>query len=433
MKLKNVFKYKSMFITKNKINVKDILNFARLISFFTVLKFLVFVSPLILNEIIPLNLFGEFEYTFNLGQTIVGMFSMGLVSSYAYFILTKDQKQKAPIIHMHFLVISLAVLLIALTNLTLLSNNLFGSILIAISIANQQIVSGYLKIKDHNFYAIAIDTGIYIILFTIVVLSYFKIVDFSLRIWFTLLLIYITLYAVLFHLKRIIGIKLNERKDFYEVYKFGVFVFLSGPLLLLINAGSRIYIEHFFDLETVGVYSYYFRISSVVLIFSRVIHILLFKKVFQFAHEELDKTFSQLITIIFLVNLICFLLVYFLSDKLSFLLLDDKYLLLICFFQINFWISNSFLEPVIQRKNIVLYFIVVMLILITIMFCSFVLLESYNMLSLKKLIWINTLVIYLLFLGQQYILGKTGQLYTKSLSVHIIQGLIFIPTIFYLD
>ena len=117
-----------MNINKHKISLKNVKFFLSLISFFSVLKFLVFVSPLLLNEIVSLNLYGEFEYSFNLGQTIVGVFSMGLVSSYAYFTLTKDQKQKTPIIHMHFLVISLAVLLIALTNLSLLSNILFGSI-----------------------------------------------------------------------------------------------------------------------------------------------------------------------------------------------------------------------------------------------------------------------------------------------------------------
>lgn len=422
-----------MIIIKNLLNNRKISYFIYLISFFSFLKLLVFVSPIVLKEIISLKVYGEFEYTFNFGQTIVGVFSMGLVSSYAYFTLAKKQQNKRPIIHMHFLIISIVVSLIAISDLNLLSKPLFGSILIAIALANQQIASGHLKIKNHNFYSIIIDTGVYIILFVLVVLSYTKIIDFSLKIWFSILLVYILIFAVAFHLKNAVSVRLTKRKDFLEVYKYGILVFFSGPLLLLINTGTRIYIEYFFDLEIVGIYSYYFRISSIVLIFSRVIHVLLFKRFFQATHEVLDKQFALLTSVIFVVNILCFLFVNTLSDFSSNLDLDDKFLLIICFFQINFWISNSFLEPIIQRKNIVTNFIIVMIILVVIMLCLFVVLNYLNLLTLKSLIWINTLVIYLLFFGQQYILSKEGQLYKKSLFVHIIQGLFFIPTFFYLD
>ena len=86
-----------------------------LILVFGLLKLLVYFAPLLLSVVLESEIkFGEFEYSFNLSQTLTGAFSMGLASAYAYFILKKNRLDLKPIFHLHFILLTALLCLIAL-------------------------------------------------------------------------------------------------------------------------------------------------------------------------------------------------------------------------------------------------------------------------------------------------------------------------------
>ena len=77
-----------------------------------------------------------------------------------------------------------------------------------------------------------------------------------------------------------------------------------------------------------------------------------------------------------------------------------------------------------------LQFIFILLLSGLILICGLTLMNIYNFISHELIVWFNTLIIYFLFFGQQYILIKKDVYYRQSLIVHLVQGSLFIPTIF---
>jgi hypothetical protein len=406
-----------------------------LILVFGLLKLLVYFAPLLLSVVLESEIkFGEFEYSFNLSQTLTGAFSMGLASAYAYFILKKNRLDLKPIFHLHFIVLTALICLIALVFPSLLDNLYFGSIIIAVALADQLLISGILKLSGQNNKSVIIDTGVYIILFVFVLLTYFKIIDFSFRLWFLSILISLVLTCLFYHLKNIKGFKVIISKQFFELYKYAGLILISGPLVVLLSVSTRLYIEWLIDFKSVGLYSLYFRLASFVLIIYRIASILLYRKIFIDEHLKLDKYYSIIISSLFIINILIFYsLPYVLSNFMSNFKYDfteNKTLILCSLFQVTFWINTAVFEAVLQRENLVKHFIFTLLLFGLILAGGLTLINIFNFISLELIVWYNTLIIYLLFFGQQYILMKKGVYYKKSLTVHLIQGAIFIPTIF---
>ena len=105
---------------KNKIfsfisNKKKMFNILSLIIIFGGLKFLVYFAPLSLSSLLNSDVvFGKFEYSFNLGQSLTGIFALGLASAYAYFVLKNKRFELKPLFHLHFIVLVFLLILFVL-------------------------------------------------------------------------------------------------------------------------------------------------------------------------------------------------------------------------------------------------------------------------------------------------------------------------------
>ena len=422
----------NIYISANKERIYQILS---LILIFGFLKLLVYFGPLLLSIVLKSEInFGKFEYSLNLSQTLTGAFSMGLASAYAYFILKKNRLDLKPIFHLHFVVLTALLCLSVLILPSLLDNLYFGAIIIAVALADQILISGILKLSGQNNKSVIIDTGVYIILFVFVLLIYFKIIDFSFKLWFLLVLLSLVLTSLFYHLKNIKGFKLLISNQFFELYKYAGLILISGPLVVLLTVSTRLYIEWLIDFESVGVYSLYFRLSSFVLIIYRIATILLYRKIFIDEHVKLDKYYSRIISSLFILNILLFSSLPYISNnflsRLGYDFTESKTLILYCLFQVTFWINTAVFEAVLQRENLVKQFIFILLLSGLILICGLALMNIYNFISLELIVWFNTFIIYFLFFGQQYILIKKEVYYRQSLIVHLVQGSLFIPTIF---
>ena len=283
-----------------------------LLFVFGLLKSLVYFAPFALNkQLHSISTFGEFEYSLNVGQTLMSVFSMGFASAYAYFTLKRNEAKYIPIFHGHFLLITCSLLLVSIFNPKILTNLFFGSVIIAVALAEQLFLSSILKVKNKNNASVIVDTGVYIILTLVLVLNYFKIIPFSFELWFSSILLSLVVTSFIYHLPNINGIKHLTRKEFTEVYKYGLLIIISGPIVYMLTNNTRLFIDFFGTKEEIGIYSLLFRISSFSLIFYRIIGILLYKKFFIDNVQSLDIKYTLILGSVFGINLILFLLTTF--------------------------------------------------------------------------------------------------------------------------
>jgi O-antigen/teichoic acid export membrane protein len=418
-------------------NLRAIKRIIVLFFVFGLFKSIAYFAPLGMSKTIDSSeTFGEFEYALNLGLMFTGVFSAGLLGAYGYFILKNNHSQLKPIFHFHFITLTALLLVISIINLDILSNNYFGAVIIGIAFADQILIAGILKGEGRNNLAIIIDTGLYIIMAVLVLLMLKNIIEFTHEIWYLSLLLYLFSTSLFYHLPRS---KKIFQLDFYSilsVYKFGGLVLLTGPLLVLLASSTRLFINYFSDLENVGIYSIYFRVAAFVLIIYRVVGILLFRSFFVSKHEILDKRYSLLIFALLLFNCLSFfLLPQFLSlinSPFSQAISDNWQLYLLCLFQVSFWINISLFESAFQRENKLKKFILLLIIAVFVLVGTLFLLNKLNLLNLKSIVIINTLIIFLVFYGQQFILKKINITYPKTVRIHSLAGVIYVVAIFFI-
>ena len=268
----------------------------------------------------------------------------------------------------------------------------------------------------------------------IITTAYFQLLPFSMEIWVGSILTALVLTSIFYHSKKINGINNQSRNNFLDLYRYGGLIVLAGPLLVLITSSTRIYIEYFSTLENVGFYSFYFRLSSLILIFSRVLVILMFRRMFTSTHNELDNYFSLILVFLFTVNVFIFFLLPIILQG-NYVQFDQTYkefaaLFLICFFQVTFWINTSLFEPILQRENKMKQFIILLAGCFLLLLGTLFTLKQFNLISLLNIVWVNAFIIFLLFCGQQWILWQNKIVYKKTLMIHGGIGVLFLFTLF---
>lgn len=404
---------------------------------FTIFKSLAFIAPLGVNQIFgSLEKFGIFEYSLNVGQTLMGLFSMGFAGTYAYYVIKQNRYELKPVFHAHFVLLSTVLSCLALISPQLLSNLYFGAIVLGLAFADQVFLSAVLKLKEYNKTSIIVDTGVYIVMGTLVLLDLCHVLKFSQPIWIGSVLMTTVLTSAIIHVREARSITSMSKGNFFEVYRYGILIVITGPLIVLLTASTRLYIEYFYSPEDVGMYSFYFRLTSVSLIISRVSIILLYRKMFMGDHEDLDKNYSMLLIVLLVGNVILFLMApYLLSVFLPLFretYADYSTLFLLCFFQIIFWVNTSLFEPILQRENKMLKFILVLIVCNLLMIGLVIFLKNTIGLSLNIIVWVNSLVVFFLFLGQQLVLWKNKIVYRRTILVHLVTGILFVCTLFFI-
>lgn len=392
------------------------------------IKIISFLSPLFLKNLINSNiLYGQFEYSLSLGQILASLICMGFSSTYAYFIVIQNKNALKPIFHLHFLIFISLCFVTAILYPKILDNLYFGAFVIAILLADQIFMSATLKLAERNNSSVLIDSLIYFNLAIILVLTKIEVINFNNKIWHQSILLLLIIIGVVYHLRNLDGIKNLKFKYFKELYGYAGLILISTPLLYMINSGTRIYIEWLLDFDKVGTYSYFFRIASFSLIFYRITTILLYKKIFTSEIKILDSYFQRLSIFLLSLNIVTYLFLKYGYSYLNFLpSLDlNENIILLCLFQINFWVNTALLESIIQRENKVKHFILLLLTVNILMIGSYYFMKYYEILTISKIISWNVAAIFLVFLGQIYILKRTA-FFKKLLIIHSITGIGFL-------
>lgn len=421
---------------KSQLNKSRLFNVINLGLVFILIKSLAYVAPLGLERALSSDQqYGNFEYILNLGQIFISIFSVGLLGSYGYHVLKENEINAKPIFHFHFFVLIFLLLLVTLICPTLLTYPYFGAIIIGLGFADQILISGILKVEDRNKFSVVIDTMLYILLGIYVVIIFLNILHFDQVIWHIIVLIYLSISAIFYHLPRVKSIAFVHKKLYIRVYKYGLLVSIVGPLIILNTNSTRIFIEYFLNIADVGTYSFYFRISSLVIILYRIAGILLFKSFFLSKYDALDKRYSLITGGLFIINVLLFFVgPYFLSvffPKLSDINPSEVQLYLFCLFQVSFWIHTALFEPIFQRENMLIKFIVLLFFSVLTLVALFIFFNHFNWITLNNIVIVNCLIIFIMFYGQQFLFWRKKIFFPRTILVHSVIGLAFLISIFF--
>lgn len=390
-----------------------------------VLKSIVYLAPLLLNNVLKdVQRFGEFEYSLNLGQTFATIFALGLPNAYAYFVFKEKNNHLNVIFHNIYLAIALIVLLLGLIYPPLFSDLYFNAVLIGIALSNQLYITTYYKLKGKNIVAVVIDCGIYILLLLFVYFLFKRIIEFKISIWSYIILGYIILMNLRFHIGGAGKFSAVTKADWGRVLKYGILIVLTLFFTSILTTSTRVFIEYFDGFHSVGLYSLCIRIASAIIIFHRVVVILLYRKIYMDAHALLDRYFQIIILIACLGGAILYFLVPILAPRFipSFAAagLGGSSLFIWSVLQALTWTTVAVLELIIYRENLLAGYIRILMLLSLLLAGSIFIYSKFLPISAIQILKINVLAVMAIPYGQIWLLRKKTFFYKKTLTAHLI-------------
>ena len=248
----------------------------------------VFLAPLFLSKIISVKNYGVIEYALSIGMILASILNFGITSAYPFYYLKRKYKTIYSGFDLHGLITSLFsfCLLIIGWNLDLNTKGLIA-ILLMYLLSNQQYHSSILKSKGAIISSTLMDSIIYFLLWILTLIYAFNL--FSFLVTDTFLVILLIYYVIIFCYRLFIFIKADKHhilKKLYKIIGYGRHVLLSGFLIMFITMFGKISTEHLIDTESVGIYSFYLRIGSLVVVFHQFFNIAFFKKDLYYRDKE---------------------------------------------------------------------------------------------------------------------------------------------------
>lgn len=402
--------------------------FFSLLFLIGILKLISFITPLMVNSVSSsVESFGVFEYSFNVGQILIPLLSMGLSGGYAFYVLkNKEIKMKATF-HFHFFFITTLALLIAVIYPNILNSNYYGAILIALTFSNQVFIAGIKRIENRNYSSVFIESGLYLVLL-VLVLSFLTLhLTFNFHVWFLVLLIYNVVLTLFYHFKHIKFGKI-KKEYFIKTYSFGAKVMLAGLLVFLLCNSTRVFTKFFLNETAVGLYSIIFRIGAASVLIYKTVIVLIYKELYVSDYKYLDRTFAKMIITALFVCIILFFgfpyySMYIIKHQTLFQIIDYK-IIFIIFLQAVLWGNFSLLEPIFQRENKVVQQIGIIAVAVSSMFFLMWVLHEYFILELIHICLINNLMISSAILFTMLYLKSEKVFLRRTLSLSILLLLI---------
>jgi O-antigen/teichoic acid export membrane protein len=389
---------------------------------FAFVKLNSFTAALFLSNFVASTTdYGLFEYALSLGLILAIPLDLGLQGAYPFFNLKLKKEGYRSIFFFHALLIGGGILLFVGGQelfAPILADKWNFALLLGGIFFSQSLLSVILKSHERIFTAILFDGGLFIILNFYNLYLYLSNAAFEFQTLNALFLVYLTIlfFINVFHYKRT---KADFRLANYKAaIQFGQSILVAAFLIIWLTGSARIFIEYFLNLELVGIYAFYFRLASVMIMLHQIINIVFFKKIYQAKPQDLDNWFVALIGLIFFVGLISYALMpLFLKDHFQlFNQTWDEYqpLFIILNFQMIFWIGMALYENILYREQLAIAMNKWFLLLIAAMAASFFLLNQWFQLDIFTLCLINAAILFLATEIQSFLLSKKAICFKKT-------------------
>lgn len=408
---------KIFFSSYSKKYIKSILLF---LIVFSAVKVISFITPVLLsNHTNTPEDYGYFEYLISLGVILSIFINTGFGGAYPYFTLRLNKTDYIPNFYFHLILgIVLALVCIVLLFFNICPEKYLVAIIIATIFSIQSLLSAISKTHNKIVIAVILDAGIYLLLLMYVIYILFFNSLFSIGILKLILIIYLFLLATIIAVVFLRTKNSFKWSGYKEIFHYAYQFVISSFLIISLTGSTRIFIEYFLGLKDVGVFSFYFRMASVVIMVHQAVNIIFFSKMYQADSKKLDLFFSLFIGGIFFLSGLLFLIVPILGMPYLKVLQQTFHtsygLYLILGFYMLFWISNALNENVIFRENLAKSMNIGFIFIIAIMVLSMFIFKQMGVLSLGVLVLLNTLAIYASTEVQFFVLSKKGIYFYKN-------------------
>ncbi len=394
-------------------------NISFLISF-CFAKGIVFLAPLLLADTLTERDFGILEYSLaGVGMLLNAFINLGVSGAYPYFILRQKNTSISNGFVLHTIWLSLFFLVNQLLyfGFHLFSVELYMAVNISYIIANQQFFSAKLKSHENIIKAVFLDAGIYILLAFFVLGYYFDFIDTTIENISKAVFIY-GLFFVLFAFINIIKVTKDEIFEKYKtIIRFSIHLLISSVFLFSLTVSGRVLAKHFFGYEEAGLYGFYYRLASIVVMIYQVVSIRYFKDLYTTAPKILDKYFSRFFIAIFLISIIVYIVspyvVPYFSDYFAETIEESRVLFFIIFSQMTMWIATALNSSIIDREGMAkinnIYFLGIFLLGVLVLFIvkSYLTLVTLSF-GIYTIFYITNLLQYLTLYKKKIIFKKAS-------------------------
>lgn len=413
----------SSFLLFRKIKSLSKISFKRFIIFgivFICAKLIPFITPLFSSNFLKnIEDYGRLEYLLNAGVLLSSFFILGLTSAYPYFNISLKEKTHTPFIIQLVLIFSFSLCSIIIVHFYPFLF-FFKIVFIGTIFGLQTLFSSILKTEQKISWAVLLDGGIItVLLFYLIYLYSSDNKSFNESTFFSMLFIYANLVLIssIFFLKKDRDFQFTKYK---EVLKYGIPVFISSLLVNLITISNRVLIEHFLDLKAVAYFSFYSRITSILVIVHQAIAFIIFKKLFEDDLRKLDTLFfNLLIAFVSISILLLFILPIFILP--SFKIYQEtanslSSLLYILSCQKVFWVIAALMESIIYREKLAtqMNYYLGLIIFSTVIVCY--LFQFLGILSLISICLIQSFSIFLYCEIEVFLIQRKTGVYFKRVK-----------------
>ena len=387
-------------------------------SFFLT-KGIVFLTPLLLADILIHEDFGKLEYALaGLGFVLNALINLGVPGGYPYFLLKEKSVKVSNGFNMHLLWLSLMFFGNQIAYFLLgFGLELYMSFNVAFIIANQVFYSTRLKTNEKPIKAIFFDSGIYLLLLLLYLIFYWDLSAVSISTINLFLLGYASFYFILGIRKFLLGDKTEIIIQYRRILKYSISVMLGSFLIFLLTASGRILVEFFFTFEDVAGYAFYFRISAVAVMIYQMISILYYKKLYTYVPAKLDSFFSLFFLAMGMLSVALFFVAPYIlelfSEFFNHTYAQYKGIYFLLSFQMVMWIATALNSSIVDRENLArknnIWFLGLILISLGVLFLL------QKKLDMILLVFVHMTVIFVAALIQYRSLNTKGIIFKKSI------------------
>lgn len=402
---------------------------------FTISKFALVFVPIVLSNQVDSNQYAIFEYALSWGLILSVLFRFGFEYSFSNLNLVKKDNSFNSVVYFHGLALGLLVfILLLLLSLEIISEKAAISIGFGLILAIQGLLSNtYFTFGQPARGSLNQNGLLNVIGLVCIVLLFNKQLDFNRLLLLFLLIYFIYLeYSTFLYYNK--SPKTSIIKGYKYIFDYGLRSLVFVLVYMWIFHSWKIFTEVFLGIVMVGIFSIYYRVTSVVIVFEKMLEQLFFKQIYQKPLKVIDRYFSFFLTLI-LIFVLAFSLIFktFFVEYVSIIKTSiNLFPSLLWVFSVSmvFWSSITLSQKVLLREKISFKIIIFYIIISIFSILTLYILYFLEKLHIELLVFLFSVVLYIISEVNFYEIKKVmGYNFRNSRIITFIS--LFILLIFY--
>jgi|GEM_PF-5392364 len=368
---------------------------------FTISKIALVLVPIVLSNLVDSNEYANFEYGLSWGLILSVLFRFGFEYFFSNFNLVKKDNSFNSVVYFHGLVLGLFVfLLLLLFFIGLINENIVISIGFGLILAIQELISNTFFTNGQPARGSLNQNGLINVIGLIcILLFFFKKLDFNSLLLVSLFLYFIYLEYLTYSYYRK-SQKTSILKGYKYIFNYSLKFLVFVLLYMWIFHSWKIFTGAFLGIAMVGIFSIYYRVTSVVIVFEKMVEQLFFKQIYQKPLKVIDRYYSFFLILILIFGLgFSFVFKTFFVENVSIIktsINDYPSLLWVFTVSMVFWSSLTLSQKVLLREKISFRIIIFYFIISILSFFTLYLLYLFESLNIELLVFIYAIVLFIL-------------------------------------